>query len=132
MQFPCQTSECFTHTVCVASRNHIRCVLYVGDPALTYDHNKKLNKPSVSKPLKSIAPRCDQSPSLLCSLSNGSVYKGGDLFQHPSSTTTSVDLCINRVTSCFELSGPSNDITHSSNFRMYPLSQSLYLSHKLT
>lgn len=52
----------------------------------------------------------------------------------PSSTTTSVDLCINRVTSCSELSGPSNDVTHSSNFRMYPwsLRPSLSLSHTQT
>lgn len=70
-----------------------------------------------------------RAPSLLCSLSNGSVYKGGDLFQHPSSTATSVDLCIYPVTSCFELSGPSNDITHSSNFRTRPLSLNLSLSH---
>lgn len=92
---------------------------------------KSFNKPSVSKPLQSITSRCDQSSSLLCSLSNGSVYKGGDLFQHPAAqlhlwiyVSLEWQDVLNPV--------PSNDITHCSNFRMCPPSINLTLTRSST
>lgn len=110
MQFPSQTSDYFTqtytYTQCVASRNHISCLLYAGDLALKCGHNKKLNKPSVSKPLLSFPPRCDKSPSLQCMLSSSSVCKGEDLFQHPA-THLHVWAYVSNL--------------HCSNFRIYSL-----------
>lgn len=55
----------------------------LSDLVLTYDHNKKLNKPSVCKPAQFFfARRRDRTPALLCTSSNGSACKERDLFQH--------------------------------------------------
>lgn len=71
-----------------------------------------------------------RAPVLKCSLSAGSRREEGNISPAPDpppprSISATADLCINRVTSCLELTGPSDDITRASNFRAHPLSLSL-------